>query len=121
LDWNRQQIELRKTQPALRDFNKKNVRVHVLGCSGMVLHRSSPHGDSHVMALINFTHEPIHFHHANDGMTFSKILNSNDFRLEDEKKKSQSELPEQLSIPSGKDPTSDCQHLHALNLRDVVR
>ncbi len=59
LDWHRTLIGLRRTHPVLREVGKNNVRAHVLGTQGLLLHRQTEDGLQHLVCFFNFSESPL--------------------------------------------------------------
>ena len=55
LEWHKVLIDLRRSEPALQNFHKNEVRVHVLDQKGFVLRRSSRNGEEHLLCLFNLS------------------------------------------------------------------
>jgi maltooligosyltrehalose trehalohydrolase len=68
LDWYKQLIRLRKTHPALQNFDKENVSVAVEG-EMLILHRHSVSRQEQLIALFNFS--------SNQSFSFNFPVDSN--------------------------------------------
>lgn len=62
LDWHRELIALRRSNPLLADLSKRRLRVDVVGPAGLAVYRHLVHGDQHLVCLFNFSHDtPLSF------------------------------------------------------------
>jgi maltooligosyltrehalose trehalohydrolase len=57
LQWHKQLIALRKSQPLLADLSKKNIRADLLGLTGLAVFRYSPDRQRSLLVLFNFSSE----------------------------------------------------------------
>jgi maltooligosyltrehalose trehalohydrolase len=76
LEWHKQLIELRTSHPALRNFNKNDVRAYVIGQDGLVLHRVGENGLQHLFCMFNFSEKEIAFQLPKVANAWTKILSS---------------------------------------------
>lgn len=74
--WHRKLIELRHTNPVLKNKDKNNVAAYPNGTHGLILFRQSPDGRRHVAAFLNFSEDPIHFILPALGSNWKMILDS---------------------------------------------
>lgn len=76
LKWNKRLIELRKTNPILQNFEKKNIRADVLKQNCLVLHRQSGDGQHHLLCIFNLSAEPITYTFPHLAGKWIKLLDS---------------------------------------------
>ncbi len=76
LDWHRFLIQLRKSEPILKNYVKNDVRVEVIQQAGFVLHRQAPGGNQHLFCLFNLTEEGITYTFPNWAHQWIKVLDS---------------------------------------------
>ncbi|GAB2793644.1 malto-oligosyltrehalose trehalohydrolase [Rhabdobacter roseus] len=76
LRWHQTLISLRRTEPALQNVCKNEVRVHILGQRGFVLHRISENEEEHLLCLFNLSDEGIPYTFPSWTGTWKKILDS---------------------------------------------
>lgn len=79
LDWHKVLIELRRTELALQNFDKNEVRVHVLNQTGFVMHRISADQEEHLLCLFNLSKIEASFCFPNAKGRWTKILDSSDY------------------------------------------
>ncbi len=76
LEWHRKLIELRQTQTVLRNVDKNDIRVTVLGQEGLVMHRQSVGGYDHLLSLFNFSDEEVSYELPSWIEGWNKLLDS---------------------------------------------
>ncbi len=76
LQWHRELIRLRQTLAALKNFDKKDVRVQVLGEDGFVLLRQSGDKKEQMVCLFNLCEKPGFFQIPSEMKKAKKILDS---------------------------------------------
>lgn len=54
-EWSKTLIGLRRSYPLLQNFDKNNIRAHLLEEKGLLLHRQRNDGKEHVLCLFNFS------------------------------------------------------------------
>ena len=59
LRWHKGLIALRNSHPVLRNFNKNDVHVNAVGEEGLILHRQTEGGQSHIVCAFNFSERTI--------------------------------------------------------------
>jgi maltooligosyltrehalose trehalohydrolase len=100
LEWHRQLIHLRKTNPLFQDLSQKNIRADLLGKNGLAVHRHSADHLRRLLCLFNFSKEDLHytFSYPEDS-PWEKLLDSGDiFWLEE--KSLQHPMPEMVAAGS---------------------
>jgi maltooligosyltrehalose trehalohydrolase len=78
LQWHKKLIGMRRSIPALKNFNKNDCQAVALGRKAMSLHRRSGDGNSQLLCLFNFSEEPVQFDLPEIDGTWKIILNSRD-------------------------------------------
>ncbi len=78
LQWYTQLISIRKNHPALQSFLKNDIRAHAIGESGLIIHRQSAGGVSHMLMLFNFSENPLEFSLPSATAEWHKLLDSKD-------------------------------------------
>jgi maltooligosyltrehalose trehalohydrolase len=96
LDWHQTLIELRRSLPALRNVHKNDIRVTVLGQSGLVLHRQTVDGQQQLAALFNFSDEVILYALPVWVSSWDKRLDSKEVRWQEAGKITDNPLPDHL-------------------------
>ncbi|GAB4024861.1 malto-oligosyltrehalose trehalohydrolase [Spirosoma koreense] len=76
LDWHQTLIGLRRSDPALRNLYKSDVRVTVLGQQGFVLHRQTRDGQQHLTVLFNLSDQPVSYELPVWVASWDKLLDS---------------------------------------------
>jgi maltooligosyltrehalose trehalohydrolase len=76
LNWHKQLISLRKELPALKSFNKNDIRVYIVGQAGLIIHRKSEEGKDQLLCFINFTSKAIGCVVPHCSESWQKILDS---------------------------------------------
>ena len=61
LAWYKSLIELRRTSPALKSYNKNHARVNTIGEELLALHRTCDNGQHHILAIFNFSEREIEY------------------------------------------------------------
>jgi maltooligosyltrehalose trehalohydrolase len=84
LEWHKTLIELRRSVPALRNMNKQEVRVTVLGQAGFVLHRQTIDGQQHLTCLFNLSDDVITYDLAVWVNSWDKLLDSTEKQWQEE-------------------------------------
>ncbi|MFD2247848.1 malto-oligosyltrehalose trehalohydrolase [Pontibacter ruber] len=74
--WHRQLIWLRKEHPVLKNFEKKDVQVHVLEQRGFVLQRQTADGLRHLHCLFNLSDTELSYTFSKKAADWKKILDS---------------------------------------------
>ncbi|AKQ45634.1 malto-oligosyltrehalose trehalohydrolase [Rufibacter radiotolerans] len=87
LQWHQHLLHLRKQEPILRNFNKNDVLVNLLGNAGLVLHRQSIGGQEHLLCLFNFSEEKTAFNFPVWVENWEKILDSTETQWQEKKGK----------------------------------
>jgi maltooligosyltrehalose trehalohydrolase len=98
LAWHKGLISLRNSYSALKNFNKSAICVDVIGHSGIALYRRSGDERQHVLALFNFSAEPVAYS-PSLSMEWQKILDSKDQAWQEHPHEA-SALPAQLNSGS---------------------
>ncbi|MEX2592406.1 MAG: malto-oligosyltrehalose trehalohydrolase [Anditalea sp.] len=78
LQWHKKLIELRKSMPALANFNKNSVRVNVPSPGVLVLNRKSEEEEQQLLCLFNFSDDPVPFIFPLTAGSYKKLLDSTD-------------------------------------------
>jgi maltooligosyltrehalose trehalohydrolase len=76
LHWHRELIGLRQTLPALKNFDKKDIQVQLLGEDGFVLLRQSGDEKQQVLCLFNLSEKQLSYQVPMWMKTGRKILDS---------------------------------------------
>jgi len=77
LDWYKQLIHLRKTHPALQNFDKRNISVTVDG-QMLILHRRSVSHKEELIALFNFSGDKSYSFEFPAGSNWKKLIDSSE-------------------------------------------
>jgi maltooligosyltrehalose trehalohydrolase len=77
LEWHKELIRLRKSNPALKNFLKKDVRAEAIGDGGFVLFRKSDDGKNQLACVFNLSENEILWTAPEN---YKKILDSKDQR-----------------------------------------
>lgn len=93
LNWHRKLIELRRTEPVLQNFAKKDIRVTTLEQSGFVLDRQSTDGQAHILALFNLSDEAVSYTLPARAIGWEKMLDSREPQWQETEKKGNKPLP----------------------------
>lgn len=85
LEWHKMLIALRNTEPVLKNFNKNDVHAQAISEKALVLHRQTEGGKSHMVAVFNFSEDPLLFTLPNWAHIWTKVVDSKEERwqLED--------------------------------------
>lgn len=78
LNWYKELIRLRKGIPALLNYNKNDIRAHIIDQSGLILLRCAPGGTNPVVCLFNFSEKERDVSIPFSGKRWVKILDSSD-------------------------------------------
>lgn len=78
LEWYRQLISLRKTQPALLNFSKNEVNATTTNQSGLILYRKDQDEQQHLACLFNFSDENLEFNLPMQDYYWEKLVDSKD-------------------------------------------
>ena len=78
--WHKELIRLRQTLSPLKNFDKKDIEVQVLGEEGFVLQRRSGDGKEALICLFNFSSAKISFGVPASVQTAEKILDSKEVK-----------------------------------------
>lgn len=94
-DWHRALITLRKTNPALRNFDKNDIRATLLHEGAFMLHRRSADQKQELLCLFCLTNRPATFELPERQSAWTCILNSRDERWDEhsEISESQQQMP----------------------------
>ncbi|CAN5128169.1 malto-oligosyltrehalose trehalohydrolase [soil metagenome] len=84
LEWHKTLIELRRSVPALRNMNKQEVKVTVLGQAGFVLHRQTIDGQQHLACLFNLSDDVITYELPVWVSLWNKLLDSTEKQWQEE-------------------------------------
>ncbi|MBE9464231.1 malto-oligosyltrehalose trehalohydrolase [Dyadobacter subterraneus] len=76
LNWNKELIKLRKTHPALKNFNKNDVRVTLFGPIGFALHRKSSDQKQELLCIFNLSEKESSFNIPERDGNWNKIIDS---------------------------------------------
>jgi maltooligosyltrehalose trehalohydrolase len=76
LKWYKRLISLRREIPALRNYQKNDVLVHVLGQHALIIYRQNSKGQEPVICLLNFSDQPLKCTVPFAIKTWTKILDS---------------------------------------------
>lgn len=76
LQWHKKLIEMRRSEPALRNFCKNEVRVQTLGQSGFVMHRVSEDEEEHLLCLFNLSDKAVPYAFPSREGRWEKVLDS---------------------------------------------
>ncbi|MEI6949563.1 malto-oligosyltrehalose trehalohydrolase [Paraflavisolibacter sp. H34] len=76
LRWHQKLIGLRRSQPVLRNFNKNDVRVNVLGRQGFELHRQAEGGREHLFCLFNLSAKELSYAVPEGFTGWTRLLDS---------------------------------------------
>ena len=74
LQWHRKLIELRKSLPALKNYDKNDVRVNIPSPGLLMLHRKAE--DQQLLCLFNFSETPVEYIFPTMVHKYKKILDS---------------------------------------------
>ncbi|TDB63728.1 malto-oligosyltrehalose trehalohydrolase [Arundinibacter roseus] len=96
LQWHQHLILMRRTELALQNFCKNEVRVHVLGQQGYVMHRISEHEDEHLICLFNLSTKKIAYTFPAREGQWVKILDSTEEHWREEPAKQSDSYPNEL-------------------------
>jgi maltooligosyltrehalose trehalohydrolase len=84
LNWHTELIRLRKSHPALKNFNKECIRAEVLQQDGLILHRKDETGKKEVVALMNISDAEIDYFLPGTNGTWKKLLDSTEAKWNEE-------------------------------------
>lgn len=101
LQWYKDLIGLRKTNPALKNFNKNDVRVYIVSPQAYVLHRRSADEQDHILALINLSEYETSFTMPSFAETWQPLLSSLNYSEPDQQRIQESAKP----LSAGKEVT----------------
>jgi maltooligosyltrehalose trehalohydrolase len=76
LEWHAELIRLRKTNDALKHFDKECIRAEVLQQDGIVLHRKDHTGRCEVLALFNISSNDVAYFLPGNNGSWKKLLDS---------------------------------------------
>lgn len=96
LNWHQTLIELRRTEPALQNMNKNDIRVTVLGQAGFVLHRQTVDGQQQLTCLFNLSDEVITYALPVWVEIWEKRLDSNETQWQEARTSEANPLPKQV-------------------------
>lgn len=96
LRWHKKLIALRKELEALKNFDKKDIEVKVVGGQGFVLKRKSSNGAETLLALFNFSDAVIQYTFE-EIMHGEKILDSGDAQFSEAAYSSEQIMPLKVS------------------------
>lgn len=105
LQWYKELIRLRRSEPVLQNYGKSSVRVDPLGQDGFVLHRQSSDGQQHIFCLFNLSEKTLTHALPNLATRWEKVLGSKESAcLENSKEKvnllpKQAQNEEELQLP----------------------
>ncbi|GAA4432330.1 malto-oligosyltrehalose trehalohydrolase [Ravibacter arvi] len=78
-EWTERLLHLRRTHPALKNFNKDATWTDLIGNNGLALYRAGEEAEHLVLALLNFSEESLSFRLPDD-RKWGVLLNSADLR-----------------------------------------
>jgi len=76
LQWHKKLIELRKSLPALKNFDKKDVRTNIPSPGLLVLHRKSETEEQQLLCIFNFGNSVVEYIFPTMVHKYNKILDS---------------------------------------------
>ncbi len=76
LEWHKALIKLRRSHPALKNFNKECVTVEVLQQAGLILHRKEETGKKELLVLFNVSSSDIAYFLPGNNGSWKKIIDS---------------------------------------------
>ncbi|WP_082213932.1 malto-oligosyltrehalose trehalohydrolase [Dyadobacter psychrophilus] len=82
-DWHKALITLRKTNPALRNFDKNDIRATLVNEGAFTLHRRSADQKEELLCLFSLTEQPTTFELPAHQRAWTCILNSRDERWDE--------------------------------------
>ncbi|GAB4040835.1 malto-oligosyltrehalose trehalohydrolase [Spirosoma gilvum] len=97
LAWHKRLIELRQSIPALRNVSKNDIRVTVLGQSGLVLHRQTVDGQQHGTILCNLSDNNVSYTMPDWVNQWEKQLDSKETQWQETNQTDVALLPNQLT------------------------
>jgi maltooligosyltrehalose trehalohydrolase len=80
LEWHKMIIGLRRSEPALQNFQKNEVRVHVLDQKGFVMSRTSRDEKEHLLCLFNLSSQEPSYVFSSRAERWEKIVDSTEER-----------------------------------------
>jgi maltooligosyltrehalose trehalohydrolase len=83
LAWYKTLIELRRTKPPLKNFNKNDLNTFVIGQSGLIIHRQSEDGKQHLLCIFNFSDHQFLFRVPSYAQRWKIGLDSRDQRWQE--------------------------------------
>jgi maltooligosyltrehalose trehalohydrolase len=105
LRWHQSLIQLRRTLPALQNFNKVDVQAQALKQDGLVLMRQSHNSAQQLICLFNFSEKTLEYIMPDEAPNWKNILNSKEKQWLLDQQELENKAPEQieegtrLSIP----------------------
>lgn len=96
LQWHKKLIELRKLLPALKSFDKNNVRTNIPSPGLLVLHRKSEAEEQQLLCLFNFGDSAASFIFPDLAPDLKKLLDSKDAQWTENENSISSDLPKEL-------------------------
>jgi maltooligosyltrehalose trehalohydrolase len=107
LQWYKELVLLRKTHPALKNFDKDAVRAEVLGEDGIILHRKDVTGKKELATFINISQKQLCYYLPGNNGSWKKIIDSTDAKWKEENTSTQTssvpstiEAGKQLNLPA---------------------
>lgn len=96
LNWHRNLISLRRSHPALQNFNKNDIVANVINEESIVLHRQAEGGRQHLLCFLNFSQAPVQVTLPKLASGWRNILNSKERQWMEEAGK-EKRVPEYLA------------------------
>lgn len=81
LKWYKELISLRKARRALKNYDKNDVRVHILGNKAYALHRKSEDQQDELLAIFNLSEEQLNYLPLTQFNHWKKLLSSTENEL----------------------------------------
>jgi maltooligosyltrehalose trehalohydrolase len=85
LEWHKELILLRRTNPALQTFKKDTVHASLCNDQGLLLHRKDENGENHLLCFLNFSDKTMCCRLPAYHSQWLKILDSLEDKWSDEK------------------------------------
>jgi maltooligosyltrehalose trehalohydrolase len=76
LSWHKSLIELRRTHPALKNFEKDSIQTHVIDDQAIAVHRNDVHGKNPFIFCLNFSEQYVDYKVPGEVRYWNKILDS---------------------------------------------
>lgn len=80
LNWYRQLLLLRRTEPALMNPDKNDLQAFPLNERGFVLHRKSDDEIQHIVCIFNFANEQVNYELPSHCLAWTKLLDAREIQ-----------------------------------------